>query len=222
MAEKKTRHHHTITPSPHHRNSLAQSNCLVKVTLMMRIGSQETLCFLAQSWIEVCWSHCNGSIHGPECWVGRRNSIVICKVVLGDRRRIASSTTRWWGWNRTRWVRLAFGRVRKRLQLSKGCFRFVCVRSWLTLFYCDLQLSVCRWQWSGCVKVPCCCGCVRNAFVFCSWASQIVLEWPHQGCDGDLSADFSPFWRWWFIFFKKSFSNMLQDLLWRRDPVLEL
>ena len=27
--------------------------------------------------------------------------------------------------------------------------------------------------------------------VFCSWTSSIVLEWLHQGCDSDLSADFS-------------------------------
>ena len=44
---------------------------------------------------------------------------------------------------------------------------------------------------SGCVKVAWCPGCMRNTIVFCSWISQIVLEWLHQGCDSDLSADFS-------------------------------
>ena len=32
-----------------------------------------------------------------------------------------------------------------------------------------------------------------NPIVFCSWASQIVLEWLHPGCDGDLSANFLNF-----------------------------
>ena len=35
--------------------------------------------------------------------------------------------------------------------------------------------------------------CVPNTVVFCSWESWIVLEWLHQGCDGDLSADFFQF-----------------------------
>ena len=43
------------------------------------------------------------------------------------------------------------------------------------------------------MKVAWCRGCVRNAIVFCSWTSQIVLEWLHQGCDSDLSADFLNF-----------------------------
>ena len=33
-------------------------------------------------------------------------------------------------------------------------------------------------------------GCVRNAIAFRNWTSQIVLEWLHQGCYNDLSADF--------------------------------
>ena len=36
-------------------------------------------------------------------------------------------------------------------------------------FSCVLQLSLCRSQWNGCVKVLCCCGHVRNTIVFCSW-----------------------------------------------------
>jgi len=31
---------------------------------------------------------------------------------------------------------------------------------------------------------------MRNTIVFCSWISEIVLEWLHQGCGSDLSADF--------------------------------
>ena len=34
---------------------------------------------------------------------------------------------------------------------------------------------------------------MRNTIVFCSWTSQIVLEWLHEGCDSDLSADFLHF-----------------------------
>ena len=29
------------------------------------------------------------------------------------------------------------------------------------------QLSVCRWQWHGCVTVPSSCSCKRNTIVFC-------------------------------------------------------
>jgi hypothetical protein len=34
---------------------------------------------------------------------------------------------------------------------------------------------------------------MHNSIVFCSWTLQIVLEWLHQGCDCDLSADFLNF-----------------------------
>ena len=34
---------------------------------------------------------------------------------------------------------------------------------------------------------------MRNTIVFCSWTSQIVLQWLHEGCDSDLSADFLHF-----------------------------
>ena len=30
---------------------------------------------------------------------------------------------------------------------------------------------------------------MRNTIVFCSWTSQIALEWLHQSCDSDLSAN---------------------------------
>ena len=32
---------------------------------------------------------------------------------------------------------------------------------------------------------------MRNTIVSCSWTSKIVLEWLHQVCESDLSADFS-------------------------------
>ena len=35
-------------------------------------------------------------------------------------------------------------------------------------FFCALQLSLCRWQCSGCIKVPRCCGYLRIAFFFCN------------------------------------------------------
>ena len=46
-------------------------------------------------------------------------------------------------------------------------------------FYCVLQLSLCRWHCSGCVKVAWRSGCMRNTIFFCSWRSYIVLE---NGC----------------------------------------
>ena len=45
----------------------------------------------------------------------------------------------------------------------------------------------------SCVKVAWFRGCMRNTVVFWSWALQIVVEWLHQGCDSDLSADFLHF-----------------------------
>ena len=39
---------------------------------------------------------------------------------------------------------------------------------------------------SSCVL---CNSTLRSTVVFWSWTTQIVLEWLHQGCDGDLSAD---------------------------------
>ena len=35
-------------------------------------------------------------------------------------------------------------------------------------FYCVSQLSLCRSQWNGCVKVPRCCECARDTIVFSS------------------------------------------------------
>ena len=49
---------------------------------------------------------------------------------------------------------------------------------------------------------------MRNTSVFCSWISQIVLEWLYEGCDSDLSADFLNFGASNFPFknpFKKCF-----------------
>ena len=60
---------------------------------------------------------------------------------------------------------------------------------------------------------------MRNTMVFCSWISQIVLEWLHQGCDSDLSADFSILALVIFLvkFLLKSASNR-DFFLWRQDP----
>ena len=63
-----------------------------------------------------------------------------------------------------------------------------------------------------------------NTIVFCSWISEIVLEWLHEGCDSDLSADFLHFGASDFPSknpFKKCFKIVFFSL-WRRDPVLEL
>ena len=53
--------------------------------------------------------------------------------------------------------------------------------------------SLCRSHCNGCVKVASCCGCIRNSIVFCSWISEIVLEWLHESCDLDLLAVFLHF-----------------------------
>ena len=57
-------------------------------------------------------------------------------------------------------------------------------------FYCVLQLSLCRSYCNGCVKVASCCGYICNTIVFCSWISEIVLEWLHEGYEINLLADF--------------------------------
>ena len=38
-------------------------------------------------------------------------------------------------------------------------------------FFLSFLARVCWSQWNSCVKVPHCCGCVRNTIVFCSWDS---------------------------------------------------
>ena len=43
------------------------------------------------------------------------------------------------------------------------------------------------------VKVASYCGCICHTIVFCSWISEIVLEWLHEGCEMDLLADFLHF-----------------------------
>ena len=55
--------------------------------------------------------------------------------------------------------------------------------------------------------------------VFCSWISEIVLEWLHEGCDSDLSADFLHFGASDFLSknpFKKCFKIVIFSL-WRRE-----
>ena len=43
------------------------------------------------------------------------------------------------------------------------------------------------------IKVASCCGCIRNTIVFCSWISEIVLEWLHEGYEINLLANFLHF-----------------------------
>ena len=61
---------------------------------------------------------------------------------------------------------------------------------------------------------------MRNTIVFCSWISEIVLEWPHQGCSSDLSTGFLNFSVGIFpfkMFFRKCFEIAFFFSLWRRD-----
>ena len=80
----------------------------------------------------------------------------------------------------------------------------------------------------GRVRVAWCGGCMRNTIVFCSWISQIVLEWLYEGCDSDLSADFLNFGAsnfpliYIYIYFFLQCFKIVFFSLWRRDPVLEL
>ena len=92
----------------------------------------------------------------------------------------------------------------KKKDLSEfGCFHFLfkinffCSGVGATIsdavarsYYCVLQLSLCRSYCNGCVKVASCCGCICNTIVFCSWISEIVLEWLHEGYEINLLADF--------------------------------
>ena len=57
-------------------------------------------------------------------------------------------------------------------------------------------------------------------FSFCSWTSKIVLEWLHESCDKNLSADFLQFGADEFPS-KNAFKIFFVSLR-RRDPVLEL
>ena len=59
----------------------------------------------------------------------------------------------------------------------------------------SLQIAL----YNGCVKVASCCGCTRNTIVFCSWISEIVLEWLHEGCEMGLLADFLHFGTSFFL-----------------------
>ena len=69
-------------------------------------------------------------------------------------------------------------------------------------------------------------GAAAACVILLSFAAEdrIVLEWLHQGCESDLSADFVNFGANNFPFkipFKKCFKIVFLSL-WRRDPVLEL
>ena len=69
-------------------------------------------------------------------------------------------------------------------------------------------------------------GAAAACVILLSFAAEdrIVLEWLHQGCESDLSADLFNFGVNNFPFkisFKKCFKIVFFSL-WRRDPVLEL
>ena len=88
----------------------------------------------------------------------------------------------------------------------------------------SFEICACRSQCNGCIKVAWCRGCMHNSIVFCSWTLQIVLEWLHQGCDCDLSADFLNFGAGDFPYKipLKSASKSCFFALAPRYPVLEL
>ena len=91
-------------------------------------------------------------------------------------------------------------------------------------FYCVLQFNISISHCNGCGKVAWCRGCMRNTIVFCSWTSYIALEWLHQGCDIDLSAEFLNFGVDDFPFlipFKKCFKFFFRSGA-GTHPILEL
>ena len=117
-----------------------------------------------------------------------------CKSRIG----VAASRLRWWFVSRfSQFWRPRFCFYLFFKNSSKLCFllwrRGPVLELQLRAFYCVLQLNLCRSHCNGCVKVAWRSSCVRKTIVFCSWTSKIVLEWLHQGCHDDLSADFLNF-----------------------------
>ena len=62
-------------------------------------------------------------------------------------------------------------------------------------FYCVLQLSLCRSQWNGCVKVPRCCGCERILLCFAAQRRKSYCSGCVKVANGALAAGISQFWR---------------------------
>ena len=83
---------------------------------------------------------------------------------------------------------------------------------------CNSWFCDCRSHCSDYVKVAWCRGCMRN-IIFCKWQIYKILEWLHEGCDCDLSADFSILALVIFLvkFLLKNISKYF-FLLWYRDP----
>ena len=131
-----------------------------------------------------------------------RSSLVFCNSVSADRIGMAAARSFEGSLARNAFLALVIFLLKIFLKsASKSSFfrSGVEIRFWsynfrrrCAQFYCVLQLSLCRSHCNSCVKVASCCGCIRNT-VFCSWISEIVLEWLHEGCEMDLLADFLHF-----------------------------
>ena len=132
-----------------------------------------------------------------------RSSLVFCNSVSADRIGMAAARSFERSLVRNAFLALVIFLLKIFLKsASKSSFfrSGVEIRFWsynfrrrCAQFYCVLQLSLCRSHCNSCVKVASCCGCIRNTIVFCSWISEIVLEWLHEGCEMDLLADFLHF-----------------------------
>ena len=67
--------------------------------------------------------------------------------------------------------------------LQRAVANLMVVAAWMWTWCCKTPCS-------GCIKVPRCCGYLRNTtIVFCSWALQVLVAWPHQGCNSASLAD---------------------------------
>ena len=132
-----------------------------------------------------------------------RSSLVFCNSVSADRIGMAAARSFEGSLARNAFLALVIFLLKIFLKsASKSSFfrSGVEIRFWsynfrrrCAQFYCVLQLSLCRSHCNSCVKVASCCGCIRNTIVFCSWISETVLEWLHEGCEMDLLADFLHF-----------------------------
>ena len=69
---------------------------------------------------------------------------------------------------------IVLSHVLRHLVHCNWCITAICSTA-VSCYSIALGNSLCRSQWNGCVKVPCCCGRVRNTNVFRSWKSQIIL-----------------------------------------------
>ena len=117
-----------------------------------------------------------------------RNIVFFFRIPL--RRKVGSRARRFRAWlescpngarNVTEGFRWLFLFLVDAVPLRFACVETLCAlelvhqrdvfHSSVLQFYCVSQVGLCRSRWNGCVKVPRCCGCMRNTIVVCNWES---------------------------------------------------